>query len=395
MTSGEDRMDNREGEPVRFWVRAAAPGASFLSWPFLPFGLVALAGLVALMLMGWSVIAVQAVEGSARLAAQRALLQAGEDWVEVEMSGQVVRLKGAAPSPEAGLRAVEAVRAARVTTWLGAFNPAARVTTRFTYPAEPARANMLSPAQARPPARFLLRLNAGRLMLGGEIGSAEAARQIELQARARLAPPFMGDVTNRLQVTGAPAMAGYEEVMLRAIDGLSMCESGTASFADETFSFSCEASDEKVGAIAALVRAGLPLGGFGVVEILPREAARSCEEDLAELLKAARIEFAPGSALLNVASLPVLDLAAAAAIDCPGTLRIEGHTDSTGSAEVNEALSLRRAEAVRAALIARGVPAQRLVAAGFGAALPAGDNDTEEGRARNRRIEIRVVRPIE
>lgn len=72
-------------------------------------------------------------------------------------------------------------------------------------------------------------------------------------------------------------------------------------------------------------------------------------------------------------------------------VRIEGHTDSTGSANLNQALSQRRAEAVMRALIEDGVDASRLEAVGFGKDQPVADNATEEGRARNRRVEIVVL----
>jgi outer membrane protein OmpA-like peptidoglycan-associated protein len=66
---------------------------------------------------------------------------------------------------------------------------------------------------------------------------------------------------------------------------------------------------------------------------------------------------------------------------------IEGHTDKVGSPEYNLALSQRRAEAVREALISRcGVPADRLTARGYGSTQPIADNRTREGRARNRRV---------
>ena len=159
-----------------------------------------------------------------------------------------------------------------------------------------------------------------------------------------------------------------------------------------TFNFFCEADDRNVEQIRQLVSADLPYGSAGTINVLPSQAAAECEEELARLLDAARIEFASGSVVINVASGPVLDLAARAAADCPGTLRVEGHTDSTGNAAINDELSQQRAEAVRAALIERGVPADRLVAAGYGSAHPVGDNATEDGRARNRRIELRIVR---
>ncbi|MCL6607877.1 MAG: OmpA family protein [Geminicoccaceae bacterium] len=69
---------------------------------------------------------------------------------------------------------------------------------------------------------------------------------------------------------------------------------------------------------------------------------------------------------------------------------VVGHTDSIGSEAYNQALSLRRAEAVVDALVARGVPAGRLSAAGRGESEPRADNATEAGRQLNRRVEIFV-----
>ena len=74
--------------------------------------------------------------------------------------------------------------------------------------------------------------------------------------------------------------------------------------------------------------------------------------------------------------------------DQPGaSLVVEGHTDSRGSAEYNEALSQRRADAVRQELIsAYGAPANRISAIGYGEAQPIADNDTAAGRDQNRRV---------
>lgn len=70
-------------------------------------------------------------------------------------------------------------------------------------------------------------------------------------------------------------------------------------------------------------------------------------------------------------------------------LSVEGHTDAVGGAAVNMDLSARRSEAVRAVLVDRfGVAAERLTARGFGATVPHDTNDTAEGRARNRRVEL-------
>jgi outer membrane protein OmpA-like peptidoglycan-associated protein len=67
---------------------------------------------------------------------------------------------------------------------------------------------------------------------------------------------------------------------------------------------------------------------------------------------------------------------------------IEGHTDSRGSDATNQALSKARAESVGSYLISHGVPAERVTTAGLGPSRPVADNNTAEGRANNRRVEI-------
>lgn len=126
---------------------------------------------------------------------------------------------------------------------------------------------------------------------------------------------------------------------------------------------------------------------------LTPETAAACDETLARLLGPATIEFATASAEIGPDSRYLLDAVARAAGTCPGTLRIEGHTDNAGDAAFNLLLSRRRAESVRDALVVRGFPASRLAVEGVGSSRPIADNTTEPGRERNRRIEIRVVQP--
>lgn len=123
----------------------------------------------------------------------------------------------------------------------------------------------------------------------------------------------------------------------------------------------------------------------------PTVAEQRCDQSMADLLGSTTIQFASDSAVIRSASALLLDGIARAAKACPGRLRIEGHTDDVGRDPANSTLSLSRAEAVRTALIRRGVEANRLIAEGFGDTRPIADNTTETGRARNRRIEIRAV----
>ena len=73
-------------------------------------------------------------------------------------------------------------------------------------------------------------------------------------------------------------------------------------------------------------------------------------------------------------------------------LEVQGHTDNKGGKFYNQALSAKRADAVRNALIKRGVAAARLRSKGYGQDKPVASNDTEGGRATNRRVQFAIVK---
>jgi len=102
------------------------------------------------------------------------------------------------------------------------------------------------------------------------------------------------------------------------------------------------------------------------------------------------VNFASGSARLLPESMQVLDSIADDLLDNPDlAIEVAGHTDNTGSAATNRRLSKQRAEAVRAYLIDKGIAAERLTAVGHGPDRPIASNRTEEGRAANRRVELK------
>ncbi len=105
------------------------------------------------------------------------------------------------------------------------------------------------------------------------------------------------------------------------------------------------------------------------------------------------ILFESSSDILTIDSLDVLDSIANVLLDHPDIpIRIEGHTDASGTEQENLILSQLRANSVRDYLIDRGVSIYRLKAYGFGEGVPISDNSTPEGRADNRRIEFNVQR---
>ena len=109
-------------------------------------------------------------------------------------------------------------------------------------------------------------------------------------------------------------------------------------------------------------------------------------------MKFDRIEFNNGSLTLTSVSRERLDRIADALTAHPGArIQIAGYTDANGSAAANLALSRARANAVRDALRAKGIDTDRIQAEGYGSLNPVASNDTEEGRAQNRRVTVEVI----
>jgi OmpA-OmpF porin, OOP family len=107
-----------------------------------------------------------------------------------------------------------------------------------------------------------------------------------------------------------------------------------------------------------------------------------------------QVHFATGKADILPESYPILDDIVYVMESNPHIelLRIEGHTDSRGREAMNLDLSRRRAASVRQYLVNKGISANRLESEGYGPARPIADNATEEGRAKNRRVEFTIVR---
>jgi OOP family OmpA-OmpF porin len=122
----------------------------------------------------------------------------------------------------------------------------------------------------------------------------------------------------------------------------------------------------------------------------PRFRPLHCQEDVAALLRARTIRFEESSARIDTASSALIGEVAAALRPCLGAIiQITGHTDASGTEPGNIALSAERAAAVRAALVARGIPEDGLRASGLGSRLPVEGLDPADPA--NRRIEFAVI----
>ncbi|MGC1730635.1 MAG: OmpA family protein [Steroidobacteraceae bacterium] len=200
------------------------------------------------------------------------------------------------------------------------------------------------------------------LTLSGEAPTADAGSRALMLARTATCPTWSGRRTCAASVTGHFTLA---PPIVAAVT-------------------------PAAAPLAGLVRAATAAPLSAPLPAATPAAARQCERSLAGLLQRQQIDFKFGSATIAAGSAPLLDRLAKRVGNCPGSIRIEGFTDNVGRAAVNQALSAARAAAVREALIARGIPAERLEAQGLGSAHPIASNRTPKGRARNRRIEFHI-----
>jgi len=209
-------------------------------------------------------------------------------------------------------------------------------------------------------------VGSGIIQLSGAFPDRAAADQYVLAAEEIYGPPNVQafDVTVNVKTTLSGALFG--------ISGLADAgDTRATEFQDRVLAFFGGSNADTSGL---------------QIDTSPEALAR-LEARLREEVGLEPILFASGSADLDPASDPILTRIAASIQATPGiAVEIVGHTDSQGGVDINQEISERRAEAVRLRLVELGVDEARLRARGAGESEPIADNETEEGRAVNRRI---------
>ena len=257
-----------------------------------------------------------------------------------------------------------------------------------------------SGAQQRPPQRaggFALSLQRRRRARDGDARRRRSVAGIARRGRR------CGDAALRQpdrQQRDAPRQrspVGFDAAVIAGLQAISRLEAGRFELVDLTVQVSGVAPYE--GAIARIedqLRAALP-DGFTLTTNLTaappqaRVTPAACQELLTTELGEGGIQFGEGSAAIAPESEGRIDRLVAILPRCPdAAVEIGGYTDAGGTTARNQALSQIRAQAVVDYLEQAGIAADRLTAVGYGEANPIASNDTEEGRAANRRIEFKV-----
>ncbi|MEM6622446.1 MAG: OmpA family protein [Pseudomonadota bacterium] len=245
--------------------------------------------------------------------------------------------------------------------------------------------------------RYWMRIErtADGVSVRGEVPDNAAAVTVSTYAAALFG---LSTVETELRDVGRAAPAGWTTAALRMLDALAETNGGAAEMAGYRVSLHLNARDPVAAErLHAALEVALPDYAVHTVTTIDVPAASAsvpkpapaCAAALARVVQATPIDFAPGSAVISDASLAALDQLAEVFGGCTGDrIEIGGHTDSQGSQDLNQRLSLARAQAVVTGLTNRGVPLHWMSARGYGETLPIADNTTDAGRARNRRIEF-------
>ena len=207
---------------------------------------------------------------------------------------------------------------------------------------------------------------------------------------------FSEKVVDNLKASlGAPS--GFAAAVVPALGALSRLSTGTLVVSDREVKLSGDAFyDAAPSQIRSNLVKDFPQGFQLKPEISVKPAAAPvdatvCQQLFSELLGKGTIRFESARSTLDPDSAGLLDRLIETALRCPTVnIEIAGHTDTAGENTANQALSEKRAQAVMDYLVKAGLPAGRFTAQGYGSTQPVSTNDTDEGKAQNRRIEFVV-----
>jgi len=275
-----------------------------------------------------------------------------------------------------------------------------------------------APVPAQPEltsAPFSLTRDGNTVTLTGSLANTRSKSELAAAVKAQWLDAILDDKTTVVDGAGTPDMSVIGNVLSTAdaipdfglsIDGATITLMGTAPNLDVAGEVQSAAALSFPGAkLANNIQIPAPGGPVAPPVQLPSSAptpapapapspaggpCAKVQADVTDLLRTP-ISFVTGGSQMTGESRRLLVQIADKIKGCPnGAVTVVGYTDNEGSDAVNLKLSDTRAKAVAAALVSNGVLAAKVTARGAGSANPIADNGTEEGRAKNRRVEITV-----
>ncbi len=299
--------------------------------------------------------------------AQHKLQNSGIDWVSVNAHGRNITLSGQAPDIQHHQQAMTA---------LGNIPGVRNVTDNMS-------PRIVSPYT------FIMSWTGKNLEVNGYVSNQEDYNNF-LETAFRL---YGKDkVSGGIQL-GAGAPDNWGDLLQSTIQSLSTMEQGVVDITNQSIHVSGTAATTTTKQqIQQKLAAFSQFNYQSTLHIVAADAADLiCQQRFTQLLAAKNIQFQSGKTNIVAASFPLLEkLRDTAALCSKSNITIAGHTDNKGRNKSNKELSEKRAQAVVAWLFQQGIDMQRLHAIGYGASNPVADNKTEQGRARNRRIEFIV-----
>lgn len=242
----------------------------------------------------------------------------------------------------------------------------------------------------------------GMVQLRGRIATAAERKLVDSFARAR----FTSDGVHMSARVAEGLPEGWTFRVLTALDALSYLTNGVVRVSPDEMHISGLTGQAEAGsAISGMFSEKLGEGAQYTIDVDYREeldpvaslpTPEECEARIATIQEARKISFEPGSANIDADGSDIMDDIAEILKTCGEiTMEIGGHTDSQGREVMNQQLSQERAQTVLNELRMRRVLTASISAVGYGESQPIADNGTEEGREANRRIEFKVILPVE
>ena len=293
------------------------------------------------------------------------LVEQGYDWVKVDVKGRNVTLSGNAPTTKDSFAALGVIEK---------YTPILRINDQIT-------PRIIQPYSMK------MEWNGKQLILNGYMPNQSSYENF-LETLYQLLDKEK--IQGNLEL-GAGAPENWQQIINTSLQQLLKLKQGNLEITNRSLYFAGQIPhsakrDEIVQNFSHYKQYKKTLNIFA-----SDENNIICQAKFKKLLDNSNVKFTSGKATLDKASHPLLTKLANIAVLCSQSkISIEGHTDNLGSEAANLKLSQQRAQAVVNWLFQQGIAEQQLSAIGHGSQTPIADNDTEEGRAMNRRIEFMV-----